>query len=316
MSLFIDAHHHIYDLTGMPAGYPGRRGPAQKTAFGTDAELRKDYTHEMYRADLAAMGGRASVHIEAGRNPEDPVEESRWLSGLADEVGIPTALVAYADLARDDAASVLERHAACRRVRGIRQIVTNSGGLAKLQPEDSLYTREAWLRTVPLLRRFGMSFEMQAPPTVAAVAADVARNNPDVTFVLLQCGHPIERSEDALALWRAGLALLGACPNVYVKLSGFYMMNPRETVEGVRSIIDQVVDAFGPHRCMMASNFPVDRLFIDGGGMRATFDRALAGYSPAERAGMLGGTASRVYRLDELMDQGQRRSGDADHAEP
>ena len=305
--LLVDSHHHLFDLSGTPDGYPERRGPARKTAFGTDGLLRRDYTVDMYRADLAAMGATASVHIEAGRRPSDPVEETVWLSGLADAGGLPTAIVAFADLSRPDAAALLEQHAAYARVRGIRHIVTNSGGLAQLMPEDTLYVREDWLRAVPLLAKYGLSFEMQAPPTVASVAADVARRNPDVTFVLLHCGHPVDRTPDGWQRWRAGLAALAACPNVVVKLSGFYMMNPKETIAGARAIIDPIIDHFGPDRCMIASNFPVDRLFVDGAGLRAMWDGALANYTVSERTAIYGGTATRIYRMNDLFDLARQR---------
>lgn len=293
----IDSAHHLFDLGGAPDAYPALRGPLRQTAFGTDAALRQDYLLEHYQADMQAMGARASVHVEAGRRPDDPVEESAWLSALADASGVPAAIVAHVDLMRDDAQQQLERHAAFARVRGVRQILGISGSLRTLQPQDSLFARPRWRQRLGLLARFGMCCELQAPPTVAQLAAEVVRAHPGVQFVLTHCGHPIDCSDTALAMWRTGLDALAACPNVVVKLSGFYMMQPRQTAQGMRDIVAPVVDRFGPQRCMFGSNFPVDRLFVSAGALRAAFDAAIGGYTEYERAAMLSETARRIYRI-------------------
>jgi predicted TIM-barrel fold metal-dependent hydrolase len=39
------------------------------------------------------------VHVEAGRDPGDPLGEMRWIQSLADERGAPHAHVAHIDLA-------------------------------------------------------------------------------------------------------------------------------------------------------------------------------------------------------------------------
>ena len=53
---------------------------------------------------------------------------------------------------------------------------------------------------------------------------------------------------------------------------------------------------------MIASNFPVDRLFVDGAGLRAMWDGALANYTASERTAIYGGTATRIYRMNGLFD--------------
>jgi predicted TIM-barrel fold metal-dependent hydrolase len=297
----VDAHHHFFDLSGSGDGYPGLRGPLRKTAFGTDTPLRRDYTAEDYRADLAAMGGTRSVHVEAGRRPEDPVEETRWLSGVAAAAGVPDAIVAHVDLTLDDAADAVAAHACEPRVRGIRQLRGISGALAALRPEDTLFAVAAWRRNLVVLKRYGFVCEIQAPPTVAEIACECIDEHPDLVFVLTHCGHPIERNADGLSRWRAALAMFAARPNVRVKLSGFYMMNPAETAAGMRALVDEIVGRFGAARCMFGSNFPVDRIFVGAARLREAFDGAVAGCTPAERAEILAGTAIRVYRLDTLQ---------------
>jgi predicted TIM-barrel fold metal-dependent hydrolase len=297
----VDAHHHFFDLSGSAGGYPGMRGAPRKTAFGTDEALRRDYLPADYAVDLGAMGGTRSVHVEAARRPDDPVEETRWLAGIAAQGGLPCAIVAQADLTRDEAPDIVARHAAEKRVRGIRQIKGISGALATLRPEDTLFAVPAWRRNLAALARHGLVCELQAPPTVAAIACECVDKNPDIAFVLTHGGHPIDRSAEGLARWRAGLDRFAARPNVAVKLSGFYMMNPHETDAGLAELIAQIVDRFGPARCMFGSNYPVDRLFVAPARLRAAFDAALSRYTAAECREIFAGTATRIYKLDPLQ---------------
>jgi len=297
----VDPHHHLFELSGSGGGYPELRGPVRKTAFGTDEPLRRDYTAADYRADLAAMGGTRSVHVEAGRRPEDPVEETRWLSDVAVAAGVPDAIVAHADLTRDDAADIVARQADERRVRGIRQIKGISGALASLRPEDTLFAIPAWRRNLAILERYGLVCELQAPPTVAAVACECIDAHPGLAFVLTHCGHPLDRSKEGLMRWRAALAQFAARPNVCAKLSGFFMMNPHETAAGMRALVAEIVDRCGASRCMFGSNFPVDRIFAEPERLRDCFEDAIYGYAPSERAELLAGTATRIYRLDTIQ---------------
>jgi len=297
----VDSHHHLFDLAGSVSGYPGLRGPVRKTAFGTDEPLRRDYTATDYLDDLAAMGGSRSIHVEAARRPDDPVEETRWLSGVATSIGIPNAIVAHADLTRDDATDTVAQHVAEPRVRGIRQIRGISGALASLRPEDTVFAVPAWRRNLAILVRYGLVCELQAPPTVAEIACECIDENPDLTFVLTHCGHPIDRSDTGLIRWRAALDLFAARSNVCVKLSGFYMMNPHETSSRMRTLVAEIVDRFGPSRCMFGSNFPVDRIFVTPTRLRQCFDDAIDGYAASDQAELLAGTATRIYRLETIQ---------------
>jgi L-fuconolactonase len=61
--------------------------------------------------------------------------------------------------------------------------------------------------------------------------------------------------------------------------------------------VAELIECFGPSRCMFASNFPVDRL---AGDFASVYDLALGALSDlpeVARAEVLGGTARRFYRL-------------------
>jgi hypothetical protein len=48
---------------------------------------------------------------------------------------------------------------------------------------------------------------------------------------------------------------------VHCKISGLGMTDPRFTRESLRRWVQTCVEVFGPDRCVLGSNWPVDRLF-------------------------------------------------------
>ena len=99
-------------------------------------------------------------------------------------------------------------------------------------------------------------------------------------------------------------------PNVTAKLSGVYanVAPGTATLETVRPYVEQVIETFGPDRCLWGSDWPV--VNIRGGDLPAwiaAFRAILAGYSDDEQAAMAHGTAERVYRV-RLPAAGSERS--------
>jgi predicted TIM-barrel fold metal-dependent hydrolase len=90
---------------------------------------------------------------------------------------------------------------------------------------------------------------------------------------------------------------LADCPNVAVKISGLGMVMHDWSVDRIRPFVLETIDIFGTHRCIFASNFPVDRLFSDYATLWSAFDEITAGFSEDERRALFHDNATRLYRL-------------------
>ena len=107
--------------------------------------------------------------------------------------------------------------------------------------------------------------------------------------------------------WKAGIAELGKCQNVVVKLGmtfGMFDFHTRETppsseelARAYQPYIETCIAAFGPDRGMFESNFPPDGVSSSYPVLWNAFKRLAAGYSPEDKAKLFNGTAKRVYRL-------------------
>ncbi|MEM8924229.1 MAG: amidohydrolase family protein [Actinomycetota bacterium] len=284
-------------------------------------------------ADLQASAGRhpveGIVHVEAGwegKGPLGPVGETEWLDGLDDP---PLAIVGHATL--DDPRSLvtqLDAHAAASpRLRGIRDMLsahpdkrihswTDAGRIAGDGLRDGLrrlaersLTFEAWV--------YGNQLG-----ELATLAADV----PEATIVLDHLGTPVavagpygghgeaatQRSR-TLEEWQAGLEAVAGHPNVYCKLSGLLMpicgfgFHERPDKPSVGEVADALgpyltfgIETFGAERCMLASNFPMDKVSVDYEVLWEAFVQivANAGLDEAQQAGLLADNAAAFYRLD------------------
>ncbi|MDR5808122.1 amidohydrolase family protein [Caballeronia sp. LZ019] len=293
----VDPHIHLWDLS--THHYPWLANP--QTSFVGDArELKHDYLMRDLLRDAGSVAVLKVVHVDANHDPADPVEETRWLQGIADGEGrgMPDGIVAGADLSADNAPQVLEAHAAFANTRGIRQILNVH--------DDPLYDyvgrhymhEPQWRRHFALLERHGLSFDLQLYPSQMSDAAALAREHPGTQFIVNHAGMFVDRaSPSGYRAWREGMRTLAACPNVAVKISGLAMFDHDWTIESFRPYVLETIDTFGCERAMFASNFPVNRLFGSYTAIWNAYARIVADASESEKDALFVRNAERIYRI-------------------
>ncbi len=294
---FLDSHHHLWDLQGL--SHPWLQEAPVQMHFGDYKTIRKDYLPTDFAADTAAFELVASVHIEAGVRSGLQLQESQWITEMHAEHGIPDAAVAKAALDQTGIEAELERQSAMDIVRGVRDMLFPPGRLhAQAKVSDSNLADKNWLHGFSLLSKYGLSFDLQAPPPVMAAVAEMLAEYPDTQVVLTHCGLPLDRSDEGRENWRQGMKALAEQPNLQVKISGLPMTDRHWTEESLRPWVLETIDFFGPARCMFGSNFPVDKLFSDYPTLISAYSRIIGGFSDAEREAMFVTNAAGFYRLD------------------
>jgi predicted TIM-barrel fold metal-dependent hydrolase len=293
----IDCHHHLWDLKANY--YPWLTDKIGTRVCGDYAAIRKNYLLEDLFRDAAGLNLIKSVHIQAEHDPTDPVRETRWLQAVADRAdskGFPHGIVAYANLADPTVEPILEAHCQFRNVRGIRQLL-HEALLDPKNPGVSPLENPTWRKNLGVLRRLGLSFDLQVFPQQMAEAVRVVREHPGLQFILVHTGQPIRRDAEGVEQWRRGMHALAECPNVCAKISGLGMFDRTWTVESLRPFVLGTIDAFGPDRCLFASNFPVDSMMSGYRRLWGAYATITAGFSDDERRMLFSGNAQRVYRL-------------------
>jgi len=298
----IDAHHHYWDPV---ANYHPwlRDEPMIPFRYGDYSAIRSRFMPPEYAAVASNFNLVATVTMEGEFDEANLVAESAWMTEVADQYeGRPAAHVARAILHRSDAGDVLAGHAQYPLVRGIRHKPTAAPTPDTIEPgAPGSLSDPAWQAGYSHLANHALHFELQAPWWHVHELMDLIDRFPDTPVVINHAFMPVDRSPDALKGWKDALACAASAPKVTMKISGIGINGKPWSLDDQRPIIDACIDTFGPHRCMFASNFPVDGLV---GGFDTIFNGFLAAttdLTDGERLALFHDTAIQVYRLDRPL---------------
>lgn len=293
----IDAHHHLWNLS--LGRHPWLTDPAQALPGLSDtAHMSRDYLPADLVRDAAGRNLVGSVHVEAAWDrSRDPVEETAWLDSLARLPGIAARYVAYAGLADAGAAEMLERQAANPRVVGVRETIRWHPDPARRWTGLGIADGAAFRAGAALLGRHGLLLELLTNPWHAEEIARLADDLPNQPILLNHCFGPGDRSPEALARWRAGLALLARRDNIAIKVSNFGASSPDRTLPVLRETVMTCIDAFGTRRSLFGTDYPVARRSMTYAAMVDAFAEIVAPFSEAEQRDLFHDNAARYYRF-------------------
>ncbi|WP_066803761.1 amidohydrolase family protein [Sphingomonas asaccharolytica] len=291
---FVDAHVHLWDLSHLR--YPWLMPPfAEDGPNGSVEPIAKDYGLDDYLADANGWDVRGIVHVDAGADPADALQESDWLQAMADARGMPNAIVAFAALDDPKVEALLAAHAERRSVRGIRHIVNWHPDPVRTYTPRDVTGDKAWAAGFALLGKYGLSFDLQAYPGQFPALAPLLERHPDVPVMINHAGIMV--GESGREEWRAGMRALAAIPHVAVKISGIGFAFRPWTIEQMRSYVLETIELFGTGRAMFASDFPTDKLFGGFDQHLDAYNAIVADFSDDERRALFAGNANRLYRL-------------------
>lgn len=272
----IDTHQHywIYDAV------------EYEWIDATMATLQRDFLPGDVKQEMDRAGVAASVAVQARQS----LEETRFLLELADAHSFIAGVVGWVDLQADDAEARLERVTAHPKLVGLRHIV-------QAEPPGFL-DRPRFRDGVARLERHGLTYDILVYARQLPEAVRFARAFPRQPFVLDHLGKPDIRG-NGFAAWRRDFDALAALPNVTCKLSGLVTEADwrQWTPAQLRPYLDAALEAFGPARLMMGSDWPVCLVAGRYDDVVALVRDALAEYSDDEQEQVLGGTARRIFRL-------------------
>ena len=293
----VDAHHHLWDLEGQ-ISYPWLALDAQYSHMGENASLKRTYLPAEFRRDSALHNVLATVHIEAECDRKFQVAETAWVSGLAKTAGMPQAIVAHAWIDEPNSEEILLQHKQFPLLRGIRtKPIISKGPNDSVRGQPRSMQDPKWRKGLGLLEKHDLSWDLRVVWWHLEEAAEVVREHPNLRVVLNHTGYPLDRSPEALKVWRRGMEALAACPNVHCKISGLTVLSQPWTLAANKPIILDALRIFGVERCMFASNFPVDGLKGSWDYLYTCFKAAVAHRPLADRQRLFSENALRFYRI-------------------
>lgn len=272
----IDSHQHFWR-------YDAREYPwidAAKSA------LRRDFLPPDLAREQAPMGYDGAIVVQARQT----TEETRWLLELAEKDPRIRGVVGWVDLQSAAVRESLGRFAAHPKFVGVRHVVQD-------EPDDRFLMRPGFLRGIEALAEFGLVYDLLIFPKQLPAAIELARHFPSQPFVLDHIAKPFIKDR-LITPWQEQIFELAACPNVHCKVSG---MVTEADWKGWQSAdfapyLDVVLEAFGPARLMVGSDWPVCLLAADYRMAIGLAEDYFARLSPAEQEKILGSNALAFYR--------------------
>ena len=294
-----------------------------------------DYLPEHYAADAHHLNVSHVVHVEAswqGKQPLDAVGETRWVDSIFQpehqHTGIRLGgIVGYTEFRNPQAPEVLRAHKqASDQLVGIRQMLAwdEDKGIMRYCDRPGISRDPAWRRNFEYLEEYDLSFDAWFFHHQLDELVDLANAYPRIRFMLCHMGTPIGLAgpfagygHNAVArdriekIWREGMAKVAECPNVQVKLSGFFMpvvgwglhhldapVENAAILDRYQPLVDFVIRQFGVQRCMFASNFPMDKVSLSLHQLYELYWALASDLTDADRVALFRDNAARFYRID------------------
>ncbi len=294
---FVDAHVHLWKLDHL--SYPWLTPPfSDDGPNGSVEAIAHDYGLDDYFKDATGYNVTKIVHIDAGADAKDAINETRWLQSLADDgAGYPQAVVGFAALNDPEVERVLAQHVMSKNVRGIRHIINWHPDPQRTYTPRDLLDDDAFAHGYALLAKYRLSFDLQIYPNQMTKAYQLAKANPDVPVIINHTGMPVDRDAAGIAAWKSGMALLATLPHVACKISGLGFIDRHWTEDGMRPVVLETIEKFGIERALFASDFPTDKLFNGFRRQLEFYDDVTRDFSASERDALFAGNAERIYRI-------------------
>lgn len=284
---FVDTHFHLHDMKHPKLRYSWLEPDAVHGFLpDTDPLKSQHYLIKDYLAEIRFSNVPKAVHVQAAVNTPDPVDETEWLQAFADWTGYPQGIVAECHLARPDAAQVLDRHMRFPNVRGIRNF---GEGRYLINPE--------WRRGFSQLAPRNLVSCIDTRVELAGDILDLARAFPETQICIDHCAIPMKRDRESFLKWREAIGMMASSPNVWMKISGLGMCDPLWTVDSIRPYVLGSIEAFGVHRVVFGTNWPVDRMFSSYPDVINAYAAIISDFSRDERVAMFSGNAERLFRI-------------------
>jgi L-fuconolactonase len=248
--------------------------------------------------DLTAVLGEASVDGAVAVQARQTVAETEWLLALARQTPAMLGVVGWLPLASPELPRMLDRFSPEPFLKGVRHVV--QGERAGFLDEPAFNHGVARLRTSGLVYDV-LIFERQLEETIRFVD-----RHPEQAFVLDHVAKPKIASGETEP-WRRYISELARRPGVTCKVSGMVTeANPQNwNVAQLQPYFDAVLEAFGPGRLMMGSDWPVLTLGCGYAQWWRLAEQWIASLSQDEQADILGKTAIRVYGLQPGSREGE-----------
>ena len=280
ISMIIDAHHHLWKFNENDYAWMDE----------SMSVLKQDYLPE----DLADQLERSSVIGTIAVQARQSLEETAWLLELAGQHPFIKGVVGWVDICSEQLNRQLDEFSGNPRLVGVRHVLHD-------EPDDDFMLRPDFIRGMEKLVQYNLSYDLLIFPKHLGRAQELVNLFPDQRFVLDHLSKPLIRA-GTLDPWREEIFKLAEHPNVWCKISGMVTEAHLEKwkYEDFIPYLDTVLEAFGPDRLMIGSDWPVCRLAGEYQQVLEVPIRYFREFEPADKEKIFRLNCTACYELNHL----------------
>jgi L-fuconolactonase len=280
----VDAHHHLWDPD--IGEYPWMTGDF--------AVLRRRYDLADLLPYLLANEVSATIVVQVRADLAETVELLELCTRRTAIVGV----VGWADLTAPDIGDQIDT---LRAGPGGQHLVGLRHGAAD-EPDPNWLLRDDVDAALRVLADRGLTFDLEITTRELAAADALARRHPQLRFVVDHGAKP-PVAEGWRQDWADGIITLSKNPNVWCKLSGLVTEASWTTwtPADLQPYVDHLLYAFGTHRLMFGSDWPVCELAASYDRVLTTAHRTLAALDDGSRRDIFSHNALCFYQPPDAI---------------
>ena len=273
----IDSHQHFW-----------KYHPVKDTWINEDMKvIQRDFLP----ADLYPLLEKNNIDGCIAVQADQSEEETHFLLQLAKENDFIKGVVGWIDLRAANLETRLEHFFQFKKLKGFRHIVQG-------EPEVDFLLQEDFCKGISKLAKYNFTYDLLIFPKHLPYATALAKLFPQQSFVIDHLAKPDFKQMD-FTEWEKRIREIAACPNVMCKVSGLVTEADwnKWAVSDFTYCLDVVTEAFGIHRLMFGSDWPVSLLAASYGESCDIVEDYFSKFSNEEQDKFWGGNAIAFYHL-------------------
>lgn len=274
-----DTHAHFWELKRLDYPWLENR----------DSPISRDFVPDDYLKATEDYKLNRIVFVESGRVPEEYLQETDWITQLAEHEDKIAGIVAFFPLEKGkDIQSELENLAENSLIKGIRRMADPS----------EMANSSAFQESLGLLNQMGLSLDIHYGTEGLRQFLPIIDQYPDMTFIVNHLGLPDVKQYEKES-WQEAMQAVAERPNVYCKLSGLLTRceeNQRNS-QTLKPYILKPIEYFGTERMIFASDWPVLTLAAGFEQWMQILSEVLSDFSRQELMAIFHQNAGRAYLL-------------------
>lgn len=273
----IDSHHHFWKYDPVTYSWMNEK-------MGV---LKKDYQPEDLKAEINSSNIDGVISVQADQS----MRETDDLLKHANEHSFIQGVVGWFPLAEPELEGLLERYASNPWLKGVRHVVQD-------EPDDRFILGDAFNAGIRRLKPHNLVYDILIYERQLGASIEFVDRHPGQVFVLDHVAKP-RIGDQVIEPWKTQMFDMAKRENVYCKLSGMATEADWQswTKEDLWPYMEIALEAFGPARMMLGSDWPVARLAVEYGDWMNLCRESISSLSETERALVEGEVAAQAYDL-------------------